>query len=165
MSYITTIGDQEFTVEIVDEKHVIVNGTTYHVDFNSIAGQPVYSLLVDGKSYEAYVYPAEDAWQVLFKGRSFTVMVQDEREKRLRETSGVGVGERKEYHLKAPMPGLVVSVPVSEGQDVEEGDVLIVLELMKMQNELKSPRTGKVARLRISEGANVEQNETMLSVV
>ena len=54
-------------------------------------------------------------------GRSYSALVEDELERTLREASGEGVGERAEYHLKAPMPGLVIAIPVSEGQDVEKG--------------------------------------------
>jgi biotin carboxyl carrier protein len=54
---------------------------------------------------------------------------------------------------------------VSEGQEVVKGDVLVVLESMKMQNELRSPRAGKVARLRFKPGDSVEQKATLLSVV
>jgi biotin carboxyl carrier protein len=165
MKYITTIGGKEYTIEILDESHVRVDGELYAVDFVSIAGQPVFSLLVDGQSYEAYVYLVEQAWQVLLRGRAYTAQVEDEREKRLRAASVEGLTERAEFHLKAPMPGMVVSVPVEEGQAVREGEVLVVLESMKMQNELRSPRTGTVVRLRIDIGDSVEQNETMLSVV
>jgi biotin carboxyl carrier protein len=60
---------------------------------------------------------------------------------------------------------MVVSIPVCEGQVIQKGDVLVVLESMKMQNELRSPRDGKVTRLRIKAGDRVEQKETILSVV
>jgi acetyl/propionyl-CoA carboxylase alpha subunit len=163
--YITTIGAQEFVVEILGDDRVILDGETLMVDFNSVAGQPVFSLLVDGQSHEAYVYPTENGWQVLLKGRSYTAWVEDELEKRLRMASGAGVSERTEIHLKAPMPGLVVSVCISEGQKVGLGDVLVVLESMKMQNELKSPRAGTVSRLRVVPGDRVEQHETMLSIL
>jgi biotin carboxyl carrier protein len=63
------------------------------------------------------------------------------------------------------MPGLVVAIPVVEGQVVKTGDVLVVLESMKMQNELKSPRDGTVARLRVQAGDSVEQKQVLLSVV
>ncbi len=62
------------------------------------------------------------------------------------------------------MPGLVVAVPVEEGQAVKKGDVLVILESMKMQNELKSPRDGTVSRVRVEAGDNVEQKETLLSI-
>ena len=171
MKYVTVIGETEFNVEILDESHVVVSskdnpqGNVYEVDFDSISDQPVYSLLMDGKSHEAYVYPSEEGWQVLLFGRLYSAIVEDEREKRLRASSGGGVSERAEYHLKAPMPGLVVAVTVEEGQQVQKGDVLIILESMKMQNELKSPRAGVISRLRIQSGDRVEQQQTMLSVV
>lgn len=164
MKYITTIGDRQFLVEIVDDEHVIVNGQVYAVDFNSVSDQPVFSMIVDGQSHEAYVYPNEEEWQVLIQGRLYPAHVQDEREKRLRAAASSSVAEREEYHLKAPMPGLVVSVPVTEGQEVQKGDVLIILESMKMQNELKSPRAGVVTRLRVEAGDSVEQRQTLLSV-
>lgn len=165
MKYVTTIGEREFMVEIVDDTCVIVDGVTYHVDFDSAGSQPVFSMLVDGRSYEAYVYPAEDSLQVLLHGTLYMANVEDEREKRLRASAGSRVAERGEYYLKAPMPGLVVAIPVKEGQQVERGDVLLILESMKMQNELKSPRAGKISRLRVKTGDSVEQRQTLLSVV
>jgi acetyl/propionyl-CoA carboxylase alpha subunit len=165
MKYVTTIGERDYLIEIVDDRHVIVDGKTYTVDFDSISDSPVYSLLVDGHSYEAYVYPDEAGWQVLMHGDLFLANVEDEREKRLRAQSGGGVAERGEYYLRAPMPGLVVAIPVEEGKQVAKGDVLVVLESMKMQNELKSPRAGTVTRVRISVGDSVEQRQTLLSVI
>ena len=76
-----------------------------------------------------------------------------------------GVAEHGEFHLKAPMPGLVVAIPVSEGQTVSKGDVLLMLESMKMQNELKAPRAGTIARMRVKVGDSVELKQTLLSVV
>src|SRR5512138_1314310 len=165
MKYITTIEDQDFTVEILDERHVNVNGKVYEIDFESVSGQPVYSLIVDGRSYETYIYPGDDNWQVLMRGRLYPVKVEDEREKRLRAAAGGGVAETGEYHLRAPMPGLVVAVPVTEGQSVKKGQVILILESMKMQNELKSPRDGTIGRIRVKAGETVEQKQTLLSVM
>lgn len=165
MRYITSISDKEFVIEILDEHHLSVNETVYEVDFESVSGQPIHTLLVDGKSYEAYVYPDDDGWQVMVLGMLYQLQVEDEREKKLRASLGGGLVEHGEYHLKSPMPGLVVAVPVSEGQSVSKGDVLVILESMKMQNELKSPRAGVVSRLRVKAGDNVEQKETLLSVI
>jgi len=151
-------------VEVLDEKHASVNGTLYNIDFESVNGQPVFSVLVDGKSFESYIYPGEPEWQVLLHGRLYQAKVEDEREKRLRAAAGGRVAEGVEFHLKAPMPGLVVSVNVSEGDDVKKGQVLLILESMKMQNELKSPRDGKVNRIRVKPGESVEQKQTLLSV-
>jgi biotin carboxyl carrier protein len=165
MRYVTVIGDREFLIEILDERRLLVDGVLYEVDFDSISDQPVFSLLVDGNSYESYVYPGDEGWQVLLQGRLYQAVVEDERERRLRAALGSRVAEREEYHLRAPMPGLVVSIPVTEGQHVEKGDVLLILESMKMQNELKTPRAGTISRLKVKKGDSVELRQTLLSVV
>src|SRR5215211_5938961 len=165
MRYITTVEDRQFLVEIIDEKHVSVDGKVYEVDFESVSGQPVYSLILDGKSHEAYVASGDNNWQVLLRGRLYPVTVEDEREKRLRAAAGGGVAETGEFHLRAPMPGLVVTIPVTEGQEVKRGQVILILESMKMQNELKSPRDGTIGRIRVKPGETVEQKQTLLSVM
>lgn len=164
MRYITTIDERQFTVEIIDEKHVSVDGKVYEIDFESVAGQPVYSLIVNGRSHESYIYPGDDNWQVLLRGRLYPAVVEDEREKRLRAAAGGNVAETGEFHLRAPMPGLVVTIPVTEGEEVKKGQVILILESMKMQNELKSPRDGTIGRIRVRSGESVEQKQTLLSV-
>ena len=165
MKYITTLDGKEYLIEVVDEHHVSVNGRAQEVDFESVSGQPVYSLILDGKSYESYVYETEEGWQVLTRGRQYNLTIEDEREKRLRAAAGGGVAESGEFHLKAPMPGLVVAIPVNEGDKVEKGQVILILESMKMQNELKSPKSGTVGRIRVKQGEKVEQRQALLSVL
>jgi len=165
MKYIATVEDKQFLVEVIDEKHVSVDGKVYEVDFESVSGQPVYSLIVDGKSHEAYVAQDDEHWQVLIRGRLYPILVEDERERRLRSAAGGGVAETGEFLLRAPMPGLVVTILVEEGQPIQKGQVLLILESMKMQNELKSPRDGTVGRVRVKAGETVEQRQTLLSVL
>jgi biotin carboxyl carrier protein len=164
MKYITTIDDKEYLVEILDEKHVSIDGKILDVDFSTINGQRVFSLLIEGKSYEAHINPAEEGWEVLLQGRFYTAQVEDEREKRLRASGGARIVEGGEFHLKAPMPGLVVAVMVEDGMKIEKGQVLVILESMKMQNELKSPKAGIVSRIKVKPGERVEQKATLLSV-
>ncbi len=163
MKYVTTIDGMEFIIEIVDEHHIRVGDRLLEVDFEPVSGQPVFSLLLNGKSYEAYVYQDEEDWEVLIRGRQYQVKVEDEREKRL-ATGGESSVTGGEFHLKAPMPGLVVAVLIDEGQEVRKGEVLIILESMKMQNELKAPRDGIMGRVRVKAGESVEQRQTLLSV-
>jgi biotin carboxyl carrier protein len=63
------------------------------------------------------------------------------------------------------MPGLIVTILVEEGQAIKRGQVLLILESMKMQNELKSPRDGTIGRVRVKAGETVEQKQTLLSVL
>jgi len=165
MKYITTVNSHEYTIEIIDEAHLSLDGVVYELDFERVGNQPVYSLVLGGQSFEAHVYTDEEQWQVLLRGDMYRAVVEDERERRLRSQLEGAPAERGEFHLKAPMPGLVIAIPVEEGQPVEKGDVLLILESMKMQNELKTPRTGKVSRVRVAPGERVEQKQTLLSVV
>ena len=166
MKYVTTIGDKEYTIEVIDSRHISFNGRIMEVDFESISGQPVYSLILDGKSFEAYVYEHEDELQVLFLVQQYAARVEDERAKRLTSSGGAKPQESGGgFQLKAPMPGLVVAISVQENQPIEKGQVLVILESMKMQNELKSPRAGTVDRIKVKVGETVEQRQILLTVV
>jgi biotin carboxyl carrier protein len=165
MKYITTIADREYGIEIIDDNQILVDGVAYEIDFESISGQPVFSLLIAGNSHEAYVYPDEEKWEVHLQGIQYRVVVEDEREKRLRSSFGSSPVQTGEYYLKAPMPGLVISIQVKENQVIAQGEVLVILESMKMQNELKSPRDGIISRIRVKESDSVERKQTLLSVI
>jgi len=164
MKYISTVNNKEYTIEIIDKKHLSIDGVIHEIDFESISGQPVFSLIIDGKSHEAFVYFEENRWRVMLQGNLYPVLVEDEREKRLRAASGNTVSQTGEYHLKAPMPGIIISVPVESGQEIRAGDTLAILESMKMQNELKSPCDGIVTRIRVQSGDSVEKKQTLISI-
>jgi biotin carboxyl carrier protein len=164
MKYVTTIDNKEFEIEVIDERHVRIGDRLLQVDFETVSGQPVFSLILNGKSYESFIYQNDEDWEVLIRGRQYQVKIEDEREKRLKAAAGAGVAEGGEFHLKAPMPGLVVAVLINEGQEVKKGQVMLILESMKMQNELKAPRDGTMGRVRVKAGESVEQKQTLLSV-
>ena len=164
MKYLTTVNDRTFEIEVNIEGEVVVDGQPLTIDFHPVAGQPVYSLLVNGRSYEAYVNPLDDGLQVLLQGRLYPVTVEDERTKRLRESSSGQPITKGEIHVKAPMPGLVVATLVEPGHAVEKGELLIILESMKMQNELKAVRSGMISRVRVKAGDSVEQNQVLMTI-
>lgn len=165
MRYVTVINGHEHIIEIIDEHHVSVDDAMYEVDFTPVGDHSVCSLLINNESFDAHVYQDEGIWHVFFHGTQYIAEVEDEREKRLRAAASSGITAKEEYHLRAPMPGMVVAIPVCEGQQVEKNDILLILESMKMQNELRSPRAGTVARLRVQPGDRVEQKEALLSVI
>ncbi|MDF1499125.1 MAG: biotin/lipoyl-binding protein [Anaerolineales bacterium] len=164
MKYIASVDDQSFEIEILQNNQLMVDGEVVQADFQSVSDQPVYTLLLNGESFEALVYPSEQGVQVLLRGRLFDFTVEDERQRRLRQSTGGAAMQSGEYQLRAPMPGLIVVVPVKEGQEIKSGDDLIILESMKMQNELKAPRDGTVSRIRVKSGDNVDQNQVLLTL-
>ena len=101
---------------------------------------------------------------MLIHGTLYQSKVMDEREKRLLDS---GVGEARispEFALHAPMPGLVVDIPVKVGDSVDTGDVIVILESMKMQNELKTPQAGTVVHICAEPGENVEGKQLLVVI-
>lgn len=161
-NYITTIDGVDYEIEILEDNQVRINDEILTVDFEEVSGQRVFTILVDGKSFEVHVSEDENEWNILIRGTLYQAVVLDEREKRSRDAAGETDDTHGEFVLKSPMPGLVVKIPVKIGDQVSKGAVLLILESMKMQNELKSPRNGMVIELNIKEGDNVEQREPLL---
>jgi biotin carboxyl carrier protein len=162
MKYIATIDDKTYEIEINSDREITLNGKTFSVDFLPIDGPPIISLLLEGQSYEAHVNPIDVGWEVFLLGERYLVAVEDERQRRLREVSSAQAVLRETFHLKAPMPGLIVAIPIEEGEKVKRGSNLVVLESMKMQNELKAPRDGEVTAIRVNPGDNVDQAQILL---
>jgi biotin carboxyl carrier protein len=164
MKYATTIGGRTYRVEVVDDHHIILDGEPYEVDFTAIGNQPVYSLLINGRSLEAHAAPLEDGWQILLHGKMFEARVEDEQAIRVRGLAHAAADNPGEYPLRAPMPGLAVGIPVAVGDAVSKGTTLVILESMKMQNELRSPKDGVVQEIRIQPGQTVEQNQVLVII-
>ena len=141
------------------------------VDAVQLAGNAV-SLIVEGKSYACDLEPAsrsqagtssEGAMAVLVNEGLHALEMLDERKLRLRRAVGTFSLDGPQ-RIDAPMPGKVVRVLVKQGDAVVEGQGLVVIEAMKMENELKSPRAGKVAELYAVEGAAVESGAKLVVI-
>jgi biotin carboxyl carrier protein len=123
-----------------------------------------YSILLGNRSYEAHVTPAPDAagpreYAVRVAGESYRVEIHDPRSWQGRRGLASSDGPQD---VSAPMPGKIVKLLVGEGDEVQDGQGLLVMEAMKMQNELRSPRAGRVERIYAEEGAGVEAGARLL---
>ena len=165
MKYEVSIGDYHCQVEISSEGKVYLDGDLVEVNFGDVGQSALYSLLVNHESFEALVEPYDNVWHVLMRGNLYEVEVVDERTQLLRSRETSLVPDTGEVAIRAPMPGLVVSIPVKVGQELVKGDNIIILESMKMENELKAPRAGRVERINVQEGESVEQDQTMVVLV
>jgi acetyl/propionyl-CoA carboxylase alpha subunit len=163
VKYVTTVGDCTFTIEINREDEITVNGQTHQVSIEPVGNSSLFSLIIDNVSYDAFIYKQDERYLVLLQGELFEVEVEDERDRlsKVRRGPLIPAGD---IHVKAPIPGIVSDVPVVEGQTVAQGDVMIVLESMKMQNEFRAPRDGIVQSIRVAPGDRVNQGQVMLTI-
>lgn len=164
MKYISIVGDNEYVIEIDQEGQVQVNDQPLSVDFQQLTEGGIISLLIDNRSLEAIVEERDDHWEVLIRGELYSVAVQDERAYRLAKARGLSNAIKGEALMKSPMPGLIIAVTVIEGQAIAEGDQVLILESMKMENELRSPRDGVVKHIYVESGATVEKNQILVSI-
>jgi biotin carboxyl carrier protein len=162
MRYLTTIGDRTYTIDINQDSEVVIDGQRRALDFRAIDDDGLFSLLLDNNSFEALVEEGEGEYRVLINGVLYHAQVADERAKRLAEAAGAFAPTSGEVNIKSPMPGLIVAVHVSEGQAVKKGQVIVVLESMKMENELKAPRDGAVTSVKVQPRQAVEQNQVLI---
>ena len=164
MKYITTVNGHSFEVEIKNDGHVVINGEDKTVDFQTIS-PALFSAIIDHASFEALVEERDETYNVLIHGTLYEVQVMDERQQRLLRASAGFEAGKGEISIKSPMPGLIVAVPVSEGQEIKQGDAVCVLESMKMENEIKAPRAGVIGRIHVAKGERVEQNKVLLTII
>jgi biotin carboxyl carrier protein len=135
------------------------DGETIEREFSAVATAPgSHSVLIGARSYKIV---AESVGKVLVNSCAFDVDVFDPREMRGRKGSGAGEGRQ---NIKALMPGKVVRVLVAQGDVVEAGQGLVVVEAMKMQNEMKSPKAGRVCEVKTRADATVAAGEVLLVI-
>jgi biotin carboxyl carrier protein len=163
MKYVTTINNKKFEVDIRNDGSVWVNGKKREVDFLAL-GPALYSIIMDTIQHEVVVEGAEDNVEVLLNGRLYTGTVLDERSQLMKSRRGGLEADSGEVTIRAPMPGLIAAVLCNEGDAVEAGQTLVILESMKMQNELKAPRAGTVQRVSVAANQTVEQRKVLITL-
>ncbi len=177
MRYIASLGDRQFTIGVEEgpPRQVSLDGLTQAVDWLRIGTAEAtsrtrrYSLLLGHRSYEVVVRrlePDEEGgqrYEVLVEGQPYEVRLEDERERALASLAGGG-HESGDATIKAPMPGLVVNVPVAPGELVQRGQTVVVLEAMKMENDLTAPRSGVVKEVKVAKGQAVNQGQALLVI-
>ena len=120
-------------------------------------------LLVDGRGFDVYLQPTSKGnLDVHFKGDLCHVEILDEREKIAQRVQGKGGGANPE--ICASMPGVVVAVEVEEGQEVQKGQTLLVLEAMKMQNPIQAEADGIIEGIQVQAGDTVSGGDLLMKV-
>ena len=163
MKYFVTIGGKEIVVEVQGER-LTVDGTAYaSAHLTALPGTPIRHLVLDGASSALVVEPVgRGLWAVGYHGERHELEVVDERTRHIRSLTGAGPRTAGPMVLKAPMPGLVVRVAVTEGERVEAGAALVVLEAMKMENELRATAAGVVKGVKVKPGQPVEKGQVLV---
>ena len=142
---------------------VLVNGSEFEAasaggDVQEIS-PGLFSVLLNGRSYTVRPLGGAGRYEAVVDGHSILIELQDPRDAVTSRQAGEQSGR---IEVKSAMPGKVVRLLVAQGNSVEQGQSLIVVEAMKMQNELKSSKSGRVLKVNAAEGDTVQAGQVLI---
>jgi acetyl/propionyl-CoA carboxylase alpha subunit len=141
-----------------------LNGKVFEADLS--ADGRFLHLIKEGKSWNAEILsidPQEKTISLLLNGKSISMKVQNRLDELMEKMGFADAASKKMAELKAPMPGLVLALKASEGQEIKKGEPLLVLEAMKMENIIKASADVVVKTIKVKQGQAVEKNEVMMT--
>ena len=151
----------ELTVEQQDGRLVVKSDEReWTADLQQFSGTNLVSLILDGHSLEFLVDRTGDRYSVLRLTERYDVTVRPAWA--AAQGGGFGDDSTAEVAIESPIVGVLVDVQVTRGQAVSKGDLLLVIEAMKMQNEIRAPRDGVVKALRAKAGDKVSMRQPLL---
>lgn len=164
--YKNTINGKDFTVEF-DKNNPLqgsIDGESFAFDCKTI-GKNTYHLIYNHKSYTIEMVQDIDenhVYALKINNKLCEVKVGTPMDILL-NTLGISNAKKNVSEIKAPMPGMVLQIPVSVGESIKKGDILLILEAMKMENSLKSPVDGVIKQIHCTVGKAVEKNQLLIS--
>jgi propionyl-CoA carboxylase alpha chain len=163
------LGTDEILADVEQDGEAIVvtfeDGIRYELRSGFAPGMPVWSGFIDGASISLHVRPILNGFELAYRGTEAKVHVYTEREARYARLMPAKPLSESEKSIRCPMPGLVVSIAVSEGQDVKAGETLAVVEAMKMENILRAERDGIIGKIRVKPGDSVAVDAVIMEFV
>jgi biotin carboxyl carrier protein len=148
----TLQGQKIVNQEVFDWDFVRLNDTTFHIVYQE-------------QSFTVEVVKAdfqEKNFRLKINGEVFDYTAKDRMDLLLEKMGMSSNTKAKVNQVKAPMPGLIMSIKVEAGQAVQKGDVLLILEAMKMENVIKSPTDAIIKNIKVKQGENVEKNKVLI---
>jgi biotin carboxyl carrier protein len=165
MTYLATTNDQAFHINLDNPERITVDEEPHSASIEGIGGPSLYSLIVDNSSYEVHVEEHNGGYRVLLLGQLYEVHIEDEGARLFaRARQARRPLEDEEVVVRSPIPGLIFDVPVVAGQEVKQGDILVIVEAMKMENELRAPRDAVVESTHVAPGDSVDKGSPLVTL-
>ena len=153
------LGGEELLADVAHDGDAITiqfeDGNSHRLSSPWIPGLPVWSGTIDGAPIAVHVRMVPNGFELAYRGIEVKAFVYTEREARYARLMPVKKLSDSEKSVRCPMPGLVVSLAVAEGQEIKAGETLAVVEAMKMENILRAERDGTIKKIRVKPGDSV----------
>ncbi len=163
--YTLTSGKETLKVSVDGSGRFLVNGRTIEAALSSGA-KGIDRVQIGNRTYTLYCRKREEfTYDVWINHAVIRVTVEDIRARLLGELGKQAASSSGPQMVRAPMPGLVVSIEARQGEIVQQGQGLLILEAMKMENEIRSPLAGRIEKVGVSDRATVEKGQVLMVVV
>jgi biotin carboxyl carrier protein len=159
MRYAVRAADRDLAIEVTPDGRFLVGDRVLAADLAETVPGRAWSVVIDGEAHEVAFLDADRVW---VDGDEIRLDIADERAVAAGRAGGRAANARQE--IRAPMPGLLKRVHVAEGSAVTEGDPLVTLEAMKMENELRAAHAGTVTQIAVAEGTKVEGGALLIVI-
>ena len=126
-----------------------------------------YNIIKDNRSVTVHLSEPDSTGKIVtveVDGESFAVEIKDELDQMLEKMGFDATPAKHIKEIKAPMPGLVLDITVTEGQQVKEGDKLLILEAMKMENSIMIPAAATIKKINVTTGQAVEKGQVLIEL-
>jgi len=157
--YRVSVGNREYQVEVAGNR-LRIDGEQIQANLTALNELGLYLLRRGNHLREMHFSTkGNNIFTALADGRHLVALVEHETGRITRKSKPAPQGD-----VIAPMPGIVIKVLVNEGDEVEKGQAVVVMESMKMQMELRAPAPGKVAKVAVTPHAQVDKNTLLVQI-
>ena len=161
------LENSNFEIENKSESSFLVNAKEYNVRILHRISKELAVYEVNNRNYLVCIESNGKYSSVVFyKNIEYNVEIIDATREVLNKFLHTtnGTGEHKQSKIKAPMPGLVVKIPIEVGKSVHKGDTILIIEAMKMENAIKSPIDGEIANIYVQISKSVNKGEDLIEI-
>lgn len=167
--YHITLDNEKLITEIQLSNNIVsgkINNNQFTAEIHKTHSHQ-YFIKYKNQSFEIIllkVIPEEKKLIIKINGKRQSIQVKDKFDILLEQLGMDKMNVKKSESIKAPMPGKILNILVSEGQAVKKGDTILILEAMKMENALKAPHDGVVKKIAVNKGSAVEKNQLLIEL-
>jgi biotin carboxyl carrier protein len=162
--FIVTINNRKVRINFTGEVNIILNNKEYNYNISKLNGN-THRFNIGNKTFLiSAIKNGNGHYNITLSGRVFETKVLTELQERAANLIEAKTSKHSKTTIKAPMPGMILKIKKAAGDVLKQGDSLLILEAMKMENEIKSPVSGTIKEINIKEGDAVEKGVELLTI-
>ena len=163
--FVVSINTSKWNVKVLSDKELLVDEKKYNYELIPVCNNS-YFLKLNNEVFELTSEKLNnEVFKILLNGNDFDVTIRTAlQEKAFRLLENSAVSQQHHLDVKAPMPGMILKIRKKAGEKIEQGESVIILEAMKMENDLKASASGIIENIFVKEGSAVEKGTVLFSI-